>query len=64
MHVEINDLLFTSQVVCGEPNPRLFSLSQLSKAEDRLGLSSKCGSTTAYQALLSLNITKRRVYCN
>ena len=63
-HAEMNALLFTSQVARGEPNPRFFSPSQISRAEDRLGLSKKRGSTTAYQALLPRNLTKRWVYWN
>ena len=63
-HAEMNALLFTSQVARGEPNPRFFSPSQISRAEDKLGLSKKRGSTTAYQALLPRNLTKRWVYWN
>ena len=63
-HAEMNTLLFNSQLARGEPNPRFFSPSQLSRAEDRLGLSAKRASTTAYQALLPRNITKRWIYWN
>ena len=63
-HAELNALLFNAQVACGEPNPRFFCPSQLSCAEDRLGLSSKRGSTTAYQALLACNLVRRWVYWN
>ena len=63
-HAELNALLFNSQVARGENNPRFFCPSQLTRAEDRLGLSRKCGSTTAYQALLPRNLAKRWVYWN
>ena len=63
-HAEMNTLLFNSQLARGEPNPRFFSPSQLSRAEDKLGLSAKRASTTAYQALLPRNITKRWIYWN
>jgi hypothetical protein len=41
------------------PEPRFFSLSQITKAEDYYGLSRKRSSTTAYQARLRRNIQKR-----
>ena len=47
-HAELNALLFNAQTARGADNPRFFSPSQLSKAKDRLGLSAKPGSTTAY----------------
>lgn len=44
--------------------PRFFSPSQISKAEDRLGLSRKRGSTTAKQAGLPINVAKRWIFWN
>ena len=61
---ELNALLFVSQISRGVQNPRFFSPSQISKAEDRLGLSNKRGSTTVYQAILPRNLAKRWVYWN
>ena len=61
-HAEIKVLLFLSQIDRGVQNPRFFSPPQISKAEDRLGISRKRGSTTAYQALLPRNLAKRWVY--
>jgi hypothetical protein len=61
---ELNALLFRAQLGCGEPFPRFFSPSQITRTEDRLGLSRKRGSTTAYQALLPANIIKRWNYLN
>ena len=63
-HAEMNALLFNSQIASGQPNPRFFCPSQISRAEDRLGLSGKRGSTTAYQALLPRNVIKRWIYWN
>ena len=40
------------------PEPRFYDLSQISRAEDYFGLSSKRSSTTAYQARLQHNIQK------
>ena len=63
-HAELNALLFNAQLSRGAINPRFFSPSQLCKAEDRLGLSRKRGSTTAYQAMLPRNLIRRYVYWN
>ena len=41
---------------------RFYHPSQISKAEDRLGLSRKKGSTTARQALIPLNILRRSIF--
>jgi hypothetical protein len=43
-------------------NGRFYHPSQISKAEDRLGLSRKKGSTTARQGLLPLNILRRSIF--
>lgn len=59
---EMNVLLFSAQVGRGEPWPRFFPPSQITKAEDRLGLSRKRGSTTAYQALLPVNLIRRHLF--
>ena len=59
---EINALLFLNQVARNEPNPRFFHPSQITRAEDRLGLSNKKGSTTAYQALLPRVLNHRWAY--
>ena len=48
----------------GNPNQRFYSGSQIKEAEDRLGFSRKVGSTTAYQALLPINLAKRQAYWN
>ena len=61
-HAELNALLFNGRVSCGVSNPRFYAPSQLCRAEDRLGLSSVRGSTTAYQALLPRNLARRFVY--
>ena len=61
---EMNVLLFGAQIGRGEPWPRFFSASQITKAEDRLGLSRKRGSTTAYQALLPINLIRRDLFWN
>ena len=61
---EMNVLLFGAQIGRGEPWPRFFSPSQITKAEDRLGLSRKRGSTTAYQALLPINLIRRDLFWN
>jgi transposase InsO family protein len=47
---------------CFLPTPRLYSSSQITKAEDLLGLSMKVSSTTARQALDPRNILKRRQF--
>jgi len=59
---EVNALLFKSQVERGEEYPRFFDPSQICRAEDRLGLGRKRGSTTAYQAMLPRNLMKRWMY--
>lgn len=60
---ETNAFLWNSS-----PDPpgqrRLYSPSQISEAEDRLGLSMKVSSTTARQALLPINIQKRWNFWN
>jgi transposase len=43
---------------------RFYHPSQISRAEDRLGLSRKKGSTTARQALLPLNLLRRSIFWN
>ena len=43
---------------------RLYSPSQITRAEDMLGLSRKCASTTAYQASLPRNLQIRWNYWN
>ena len=63
-HAELNASLFNSQLARGVAHPRFFTPSQISKAEDRLGLSRKRGSTTAYQALTPRNLARRWVYWN
>jgi hypothetical protein len=42
--------------------PRFFDPSQITRAEDRFGLSRKRGSTTARQALLPINVAKRGIF--
>ena len=58
-HAKFNAYMFNSQVARGELHPRFYTPSQLSKAEDRLGLSRKRGSTTAYQAMTPRNLARR-----
>ena len=53
---EINAYLYRSNF--GNPGWRFYSKSQITKAEHQIGLSRKAGSTTAYQALLPINILK------
>jgi hypothetical protein len=45
-----------------EAIPRLYSPSQISRTEDRFGLSRKRGSTTAQQALLPINLARRKAF--
>jgi hypothetical protein len=45
-----------------QPTPRLYSPSQITEAEDRLGLSRKRASTTARQALDPRNVLKRQIF--
>lgn len=59
-HAELNAFLFNSTPLFEEP--RFFAASQLSRAEDMLGLSLKRSSTTARQANLPKNIAKRNVF--
>ena len=61
-HAEINAFLFRANF--GDPTFRFFSHSQISRAEKTLNLTTKRGSTTAYQALLPINIMKRWRYWN
>ena len=61
---ELNAFLFRAQLARGENYPRFFSPSQITRAEDRLGLSRKRGSTTAYQALLPINLIRQWNYKN
>jgi transposase len=44
------------------PGLKLFSRSDISKAETRVGLTRKCGSTTAWQAYEPRNILRRDLY--
>jgi transposase len=48
----------------GNPSFRFYSASQISEAETRIGLTKKRGSTTAYQALLPINVFKRNCFFN
>ena len=59
---EIN--AFIGRMNFGNPAQRFYSIEQIQRAEDRLGLSMKVGSTTAYQAFLPINVAKRRDYWN
>ena len=59
---EINAFLYRANY--GDINFRFFSASQISEAEKRIGLTRKRGSTTAYQALLPINKSKRWMYWN
>ena len=45
-----------------QPTPHLYSPSQITEAEDRLGLSRKRASTTARQALDPRNVLKRQIF--
>ena len=63
-HTELNNHLFNNKAARGVPSLRFILPSQISKAEDRLGLSSKRVSTTAYQALTPRNLAGRYVYWN
>ena len=57
---QCNAFLYRSNY--GNLNFRFYSASQISEAESRLGLTRKRGSTTAYQALLPINVLKRDNY--
>ena len=59
---EINAFLYRANF--GNLNFRFYSSSQISEAEKRIGLTRKRGSTTAYQALLPINIQKRWNFWN
>lgn len=59
---QINAFLY--RVNYGDVNFRFYTPSQISKAECRIGLTTKCGSTTAYQAYLPINVLKRWMYWN
>ena len=61
---ELNAMLFQSQLARGIQHPRFFTPSQITKSEDRVGISRKRGSTTAYQALLPRNVARRWAYWN
>ena len=54
---EINAFIFL--VNFGDPMFRFYDPSQISKAEKRIRLIRKVGSTTAYQAILPVNRQKR-----
>ena len=57
---EINAFLFRANF--GNLMFRFYDPSQISKAEKRIGLTRKVGSTTAYQAMLPINRQKRWCY--
>ena len=59
---EINAFLFRANF--GNLMFRFYDPSQISKAEKRIGLTRKVGSTTAYQAMLPINRQKRWCYWN
>jgi len=59
---EINAFLY--RVNYGAWNFRFYSCSQITKAEDRIQLTRKRGSTTAWHALRPINQAKRWVYWN
>ncbi|EJK43907.1 hypothetical protein THAOC_37602 [Thalassiosira oceanica] len=59
---EINAFLFRANY--GNVAFRFYSPSQITEAEDRLGLTRKAGSTTAFQAMLEINRLKRWCYWN
>ena len=59
---EINAFLYRANY--GSVNFRFYSSSQITKAEQRIHLTRKKGSTTAYQALLPINIQKRWAFWN
>jgi hypothetical protein len=46
----------------GNPNFRFYTDSQITDADYRIGMTRKCGSTTAYQAYLPINKQKRWMY--
>jgi len=59
---EINAFLYRANY--GSLDFRFYSSSQITEAEQRIGLTTKKGSTTAYQALLPINKQKRWMYWN
>ena len=59
---EIN--AFIGRMNFGNPAQRFYSTNQIKAAEDRLGLSMKVGSTTAYQAFRPVNLIRRDNYWN
>ena len=59
---EINAFLYRANY--GSITFRFYSNSQVSEAEQRIGLTRKRGSTTAYQALLPVNKQKRWMFWN
>jgi len=61
-HAEINAMLYRMNY--GNPDFQFFSHSMICRAEKRLGLTRKRGSTTAYQALLPKNLLLRFNYFN
>jgi hypothetical protein len=63
MASEVNAFLFNAS---GFPpgERRLYDPSQITRAEDRLGLTKKVGSITAYQAKQPRNIMRRQNYWN
>ena len=59
---EINAFLYRANY--GDPNFRFYNPSCITQNEQRIGLTRKAGSTTAYQALFPHNIRKRWCYWN
>lgn len=59
---ELNAFLYDANY--GDIDFRFYSSSQVSESETRIKLTRKRGSSTAYQALLPINIAKRWMYWN
>ena len=59
---EINAFLL--RVNFGDPFFRFYTSSQITYAEQRIGMTRKRGSTTAFQAYLTINLQKRWAYWN
>ena len=59
---EINAFLYRANI--GNPYFSFYSPSQISKAEESIGMTRKKGSTTAYQAYFPVNLRKRWRYWN
>jgi hypothetical protein len=59
---EVNAFLYRANY--GNVHFRFYSSSQITEAEKRINLTRKKGSTTAYQALLPVNVQKRWVFWN